>query len=66
MYGIIEFGTGPRGEDDDRPLGKNGRFLEGYYDHSEVAAFETEILAAQGAAGAFSERSTGHVGMVRL
>ncbi len=67
MYSIVEFGTAGDGSPDDRPLGKNGRFLEGPYDPlTDVAHFETKQLAASGATSAYGLRDDGQLGLVKV
>lgn len=65
MYSIVEFYGDNEGADD-RPLGKNGRFLEGYFSQDQVAVFETEMLAASGAASAYGMRDGGQLGVVKV
>ena len=65
MWSIVEF-YGDNDGADDRPLGKNGRFLEGSFNQDEVAVFPTRKAAALACASAFGMRDTGQLGLVQV
>lgn len=63
LYTVIEFyGRGDPffgGNASDRPLGRDGRFIEGSYLRSEVARFETEGAARTAGEAAPNRRQGG-------
>lgn len=63
MYSVVEF-YGDNWFAEDRPLGKNGRFLEGSYSEDDVATFGTHEQAASACASAYGMRDGGELGIV--